>query len=447
MTRPVRPRPRTLGAALLLCVPLVAGAPTTAVAKARAGGASLTVEERRLFRPVPQEILRRSGFDSVGPEFAHALAEVRTYRQARHVVGRCGSALWRRAVDRAQGRGPKGGDLSRSDDRPLYWARLAMSSSLREWEPSFGLSQGGREALLDRLERTSRGEDSIDLPPGAGIKRVVVTGFDPFQLDADIRHSNPSGTSALLLDGRTISTPAGPARVETAVFPVRWADFTRGTVERTLLPHLENGPRRADAVVNVSQGSGTWFDVDRFFGAWRGGTPDNDNVSRTGTVPIPPWAPTVRPQPQWTTTTLPYEELVAARSRPFPVRDNTAVVEIPAGASEPVERPDGPTPGSRARAGGAGNYLANEIGYRSTLLRDALRLRIPGGHVHTPLLSFGRGNTDPATGRISDPFLVRERLAITRQVTGLVAIATSAEGPQPHDRPEARRGWRTSGAR
>ena len=83
----------------------------------------------------------------------------------------------------------------------------------------------------------------------------------------------------------------------------------------------------------------------------------------------------------------------------FTVKDNTAVVEIPAGESEPVERPDGPTEGSQAREGGGGDYLSNEIAYRATLLRDRLGLKIPGGHVHTPVLEFGPDNTDPATGR------------------------------------------------
>ncbi|SCK47071.1 hypothetical protein [Streptomyces sp. WMMB 322] len=430
MRFPAFPRPCTIGAVLLLCASLAVEG-SAAAAAGPGGGAPLTVEERRVFRPVPQEILRRSGFETVAPRFERALDGVRTYRQATRLVSGSGTDLWQRAVDRAQGRGPKGGDLSRSDDRPLYWARLAMSSVLREWRPAFELSEERRGALLARLERASRGQDSIDLPPGRRIKRVVVTGFDPFQLDADIRRSNPSGTSALSLDGRTIRTASGPARVETAVFPVRWADFTHGTLERTLLPHLRKGPRRADVVVDVSEGQGGRFDVDRYNGAWRGGALDNDNVSRTGVVPIPRWSPTVRPQPQWTTTTLPYRDIVAARTGDFPVRDNTAVTEIPAGASEPVQRPDGPTPGSTARAGGAGNFLANEIAYRTTLLRDGLRLGIPAGNVHTPLLSFGPDDTDPATGRITDPFLVRERLAITRQTRAIIEVAAGSATSHP----------------
>ncbi|MEU1806881.1 pyroglutamyl peptidase [Streptomyces sp. NPDC019937] len=411
---------RTLLALTLATLPLTQTAPATARDRAP------TVEEQRLEAAVPQEILRRSGFDDVAPGFARDLANTRSYARAERVVARAGRALWRRAVDRVQGRGPAGGDLSRDDDRPLYWARLGMTRALGEWRPGFPLPGARRAALLQSLERGSRGQDSLDLPAGKHIKRVVVTGFDPFQLDADVRRSNPSGAAALALDGATIRTADGPARVETAVFPVRWADFADGTVEHTLLPVFRPGPRRVDVFMTVSQGRVGRFDVERTNGAWRGGVPDNAGVSRTGTVPIPADVPTPHPQPQWTTTTLPHQRIVAADTGPAPVYDNTGVTEIPAGATAPVVRPDGPTPGSTARAGGGGDYLSNEIAYRATLLRDAVGLKVPGGHLHTPVLQFGPDNTDPSTGRITDPDFVRNREAITAQVRAVLTVAATS---------------------
>ncbi|MDI6516046.1 pyroglutamyl peptidase [Streptomyces coelicoflavus] len=423
--RPLRVRIGVLGLAL------VAGlaAPTTATAAPPAGTAPApTVEERRLDGEVPGEILRRSGFAAVTPAFARKLGRADSYGEARAVVAREGAALWRRAVDRVQGRGPARGDLSRDDDRPLYWARLAMTRELRTWEPGFGLGERQRAALLAELERTSRGQADLRLPRGGhdrgtGVKRVLLTGFDPFTLDRDIRISNPSGAVALALDGTVIDTPDGPARVETAVFPVRWADFAEGTVERALRPYLP----RVDLFTTVSQGRVGRFDVERTNGAWRGGFPDNENVSRTETVPVADPAS----QPQWTTTTLPYAAITAADTGRFPVYDNTRVTEIPAGGTEAVVRPDGPTPGSTAREGGGGNYLSNEIAYRATLLRDRLGLRgtLPGGHVHTPVLQFGTGNTDPATGAVTDPEFVRNRLDIVAQTRAIVAVAVSAPGP------------------
>ncbi|MEU7325336.1 pyroglutamyl peptidase [Streptomyces griseoviridis] len=407
-----RVRIGALGFALLagVCAPVGS-------ASAAPAAPSPTVEERRLDLAVPREILERSGFDGVAPRFARELAHARSYAQARRAAVREGSALWRRAVDRAQGRGPAGGDLSRDDDRPLYWARLAMTREARTWEPEFRLEEARRAALIEVVERTSRGQTDVRLPAGKGLRRVVVTGFDPFTLDRDIRISNPSGATALALDGTVIRTPRGPARVETVVFPVRWRDFADGTVERALRPYL----RTADLFTTVSQGRVGRFDVERTNGAWRGGFPDNDTVGSTGTVPVTDPAS----QPQWTTTTLPYRAITAAVTGRFPVYDNTTVTEVPAGGTEPVVRPDGPTPGSAARAGGGGDYLSNEVAYRATLLRDRLGLRdtLPGGHVHTPVLQFGAGNTDPATGTVSDPEFVRNRLDIIAQLRAILAVA------------------------
>ncbi|MGV9311355.1 pyroglutamyl peptidase [Streptomyces sp. NPDC003691] len=407
---------------LALAVPAQAAPPAPAAAPAPA-----TVEENRLDRAVPQEILRRGGFDTVAPAFARSLAAAGSYCRAEKAVAGHAAALWQRAVDRAQGRGPLTGDLSRDDDRPLYWARLAMVRELRLWQPSFALGAEQRARLLDRLERSSRGQDSLRFPAadrhgkdgrdgkdgkkGKGLKRILMTGFDPFTLDRDIRISNPSGATALALDGTVIRTADGPARVEAAVFPVRWADFADGTVERTLRPYLP----QVDLFTTVSQGRPGRFDIERTNGAWRGGFGDNDNVSRLETVPVADPAT----QPQWTSSTLPATAITAAPTGRFPVYDNTSVTEIPAGGTAPVDRPGGPTPGSTARAGGGGNYLSNEIAYRATLLRDRLGLDTPGGHVHTPVLAFGAGNTTELT----DPVFVQNRLDIIAQVREIIRVA------------------------
>ncbi|MGV4926487.1 pyroglutamyl peptidase [Streptomyces sp. BHT-5-2] len=413
----LRVRIGILGMALLAGLATPA---TTAAARAARGAPTPTVEEQRLDKAAPQEILRRSGFDSVAPDFVRDLARTHSFEQARGIVVRDGTALWRRAVDRAQGRGPAGGGLGRGDDRPLYWARLGMTRDLRTWKPGFRFSDAQRSVLLNQLERTSRGQSDIRYPSRAtGIKRILVTGFDPFTLDQDIRISNPSGAVALALDGTVIRTNSGPARIEAVTFPVRWQDFAKGTVERTLAPYLP----KVDLYTTVSQGRVGRFDVERTNGAWRGGYPDNDNTSSTGTIPVA--APAT--QPQWTTTTLPYKAIVTAHTGRFPSYDHTEVTEIPTGGTEPVVRPDGPTPGSTAREGGGGNYLSNEIAYRATLLRDRLGLhdRLPGGHVHTPVLQFGAGNTDPKSGRITDPQFVQNRLDIITQLRSILTVAAN----------------------
>jgi hypothetical protein len=160
-----------------LAVGLTLAAALTAPTATATTAAAPTVEEQRLDRAVPREILARSGFDALAERFARRLADAPSPARARRVVGEEGTALWRRAVDRAQGRGPAGGDLSRDDDRPLYWARLAMTRHLRTWQPHFALSDARRAALLDRLERTSRGQTDVRLGGGGkGVRRVLVTG-------------------------------------------------------------------------------------------------------------------------------------------------------------------------------------------------------------------------------------------------------------------------------
>ncbi|CAM5573171.1 putative protein [Streptomyces tendae] len=154
MISAIRVRIGVLGLALLTGL----ARPATATAAGPAGGAAAppTVEELRLDGAAPREILRRSGFAEVAPAFARELGRADSYREARRVVAHEGAALWRRAVDRVQGRGPARGDLSRDDDRPLYWARLGMTRELRTWDPGFGLGERQRAALLTELERTSR---------------------------------------------------------------------------------------------------------------------------------------------------------------------------------------------------------------------------------------------------------------------------------------------------
>jgi pyrrolidone-carboxylate peptidase len=412
-------RARTLlaAAAIALAGTLVPTVTATAAPTCADPSAPLTVEEQRLALPKPAEVLQRSGFDKFSRVFTPALCALPSARLAAVAVRAEGRALWEAAVARAQGRLPAG-TLPVTDDRPLYWARLQLSRALRQWTPSFALSTAERASLLDGLERSSRGQDSISYP--GSVKKVLVTGFDPFQLDQDIRRSNPSGATALALDGTVIDTPAGRARVETAMFPVLWDPFAAGMVERTVQPWLG----RVDMFTTISQGRVGRFDVERYNGRWRGGFPDNDNVSRTGVIPIPAGVPTVLPAPEFVPTTLPYATIVGTPTGRFPVFDNTSVTEIPAGQSVPVVSPGGPTPGSVARGGGGGDYLSNEIAYRVTLMRDALGVRIPGGHLHTPVLQFSATNTTELT----DPVFEANQLDIVNQVRAVLVLAAGTLG-------------------
>lgn len=421
MTKPSPLLGSTVATATVL---LVLAAPAAHAVLPAAPGCSdrpgpLTVEEQRLPLAMPQEILRRSGFDRFAARFTAVLSTLSRRAAARALVAMEGRRLWRLAVARAQGRTPADG-LPRADDRPLYWARLALTAALRQWQPRFPLSAAERAGLIASLYRASRGHDSIGFPAGPGVRRILVTGFDPFLLDDDIRHSNPSGSAALALDGTVLDTPAGPARVEAAMFPVLWRPFAQGMVEDTLLPYLLAGPRRADMVVTVSQGRPARFDLERWNGRWHTFI-DNDGETRHATIPIRAGVPTVLPPPEFVPTTLPYLPIVAGNPGPFPIFDQTAVTEIPAGGTAPALAPDGPTPGSIARAGGGGSYLSNEIAYRTTLLRDAVGADIPAGHLHVPVLDFGPGNVTDLT----DPVFEQNRLAILDQTRAILAVAAA----------------------
>ncbi|CAL9410657.1 pyroglutamyl peptidase [Nocardiopsis sp. LDBS0036] len=413
--------PRIAASALIAAPVLALGAP--AQAEQTTGCLSrdgATVEEARVTEEVPQEILRRSGFVMTVDRFTRELCAASGPEEASAVVERHGDALWREAVDRVQGNARVEGSLSAGDDRPVYWARLAMTSALNRWQPDFELSEADRAGLVADMDRRSRGHDDThfaEVPGEPEALHVVVTGFDPFRLDNDIRQANPSGAAALALDGAVIETDAGVAVVETMLFPVRWRDFTDGMVEEALLPHY-TGDRPADTVITVSQGRPGRFDLEAHNGAWRGGAADNESVGTEEMVPVPDGVPTVTPQPQWSDSSLDHPAIVEQTSgAPFPVVDNTTVTEIPEGGTEPVVRVDGPTPGSEARAGGGGDYLSNEIAYRNTLLRDATGLDIPAGHVHTPVLDFGPGDG------VTDPEFERNRAAIVGQVEDIVAAA------------------------
>jgi pyrrolidone-carboxylate peptidase len=383
-----------------------------------------TVEQARLGRtlganpvPVAERILAGSRLDRIADGFARALCSARSLAVARRAVDGYGLLLWQRAVEVAQ-RGDH-------DDRPLYWARLSMALTLRQWR--FDISPGERAALDKRLEYVSRGITSTRFPPDA--VKLLVSGFDPFDLDTEVRRGNPSGSAVLRLDGRILRVAGHRIQVQAVVFPVRYTDFDADMVEDAFRPHLVPGRQRADMFATNSQGRPGAFDLEVWNGrrrsvpAERG---DNNNLWGGGTPTAPVVFPGVGPGAEFIRATLPHEAMLAADRRPFPVRRNPSVTEIPAGGSAPVIRPDGPTPGSIAVNGSGGGYLSNESAYRATRLREAIGADLPGGHVHTPVLTMDPANTT----EISDPTFERNRADIGSQVElilaeGIRAITTS----------------------
>ena len=391
-----------------------------------------TVEEMRLDRPIPgrpgpmaAQIVEQAGFTPLVDDFARDLRRTHGPGKVDRLVRRYGEHLWRAAVRRAQGPADtRPGALPVDDDRPLYWARLTLTRTLRQWQPSFPATAAQQAAWQKRLEYTSRGLTTSRFAVRPGVRRLFVSGFDPFGLDTEIRTGNPSGASALQLDGRTFTTDGVRVQVQAVLLPVRYADFDQGLVEAAFGPHLRPGRQRADLVSTTSQGRLGRFDLEVFNGRRRSTTyPDNQNEAGGGTATRPVVFPGVGPGAEFIRSTLPLGPMQAAGSAgPFPVIVHTGVVEIPLGATAPVTRPDGPTEGSTAVEGGGGSYLSNESAYRVTRLLTTVATPPPGGHVHVPVMSFGPDNTD----EITDPVFESNRAAIVAETRSILLAGVKA---------------------
>ena len=297
---PVDPAPPTTPA-----VPTAACAWDTTV--------TLAYEERRLTTPLPfsganvvgtdatplaERIVKDTGFDTFAPAFSAKLCgsdgrtAVTSYAEAMTLVKSEGASLWRAAVDRVQGRraSPAGSTLPASDDRMLYWARVQMTKVLRQWDPEFALTATQEAALQWEFERSSRGQYDIALPagnaPGAGkYRRMIVSGFDTFTLgtpgtpNTGLRNGNPSGATALEMDGREFPLPDGTVlRVESYILPVSYDPFHAGMQEDTLGPWFQPGPQRVDASITMSQGSANVFNLEQWNGRFHGPTAGNDGI-------------------------------------------------------------------------------------------------------------------------------------------------------------------------
>ena len=320
-----------------------------------------TIEEERARLFVPHAILDGSGLRPLVDRVDDDPVEL-------------GRALWTAAV------------AAGGDDRPLYWARLRITAALRER----GLDPTGFELAARGMSESPRAATEDEDPAAPG--DIVVTGFDPYRLDDDVRRGNPSGAIALALAGRTV---AG-RRIHSMIFPVRYADFDAGLVERVLGGYAG----RVDWIVTVSQGRPDQFDLEVWNGRRRSASrPDNAEEFGGGSPEQPVVAPGMPEGPEFVRATLPFEAMAKETGGAYPVRVNTELTQLVPGAVAHLGTE--PEPGALAVAGGAGGYLSNEIAYRNTRLLAAATVRngghrTLGGHVHTPVLPVPPG--DELTG-------------------------------------------------
>jgi hypothetical protein len=355
---------------------------------------ALTTEEQKV--PAAQTAgFLTANASTTATAFTAALNRTRSEAAAVRAVQQAGERLWQAATASAQAGG------AGTDDRQIYWTRLMLTTALRQWNPSWVPNADAlrrlHTRLLSLLEQTSRGMTTSAFPTGQpDVKRILISGFDPFGFPnpgGDIRQSNLSGAAALALDGQTLVQGGVSARIESAVYPVRYADFNEGIVENFLRPHL-TGPQPPQLVMSISQG-GSQFELEEWAGRRRSTDIFQENLGQlsggTPTHPIEP--PGLGAGPEFLRHSVPAATLGAMRGalgRTAAIPAETTVLDLPPGATQPRSLPAGP--GARpglAVEGSGGGFLSNEIFYRNSLLRTQTGSSVPMIHLHTPMLAPG----------------------------------------------------------
>ncbi|AOE49656.1 C15 family peptidase [Kangiella sediminilitoris] len=334
----------------------------------------ITVEEIRLYKAddVIPEIVNR--YDEQAESFSSQLQETENFSAAKELTVKYAEALWDKATSDLQH------TESSYDDRPLYWARLKMTKALRLRGESLGLTSKQVQQLISMVEHHSRGYNDIKFQNDSNVK-ILITGFDPFLLDRNIKQSNPSGVAALRLDNQRIEHDGKVIEIQSAMFPVRYQDFDDGSVETVVEPYLKNNS--IDMLATISMGREN-FDLEHFPGRRRSASaPDNNNLYSGGSDEsplIPKQGKELLQGPEFVEYSLPYEAMMKADG-PYEINDNRKVTTLNK-TFEPNTLDE--LKGEVAVRGGGGGYLSNEISYRTVNLGNKLGTTVPTGHIHTP---------------------------------------------------------------
>lgn len=332
-----------------------------------------TIEEHRLIKA-----------EKVMPAIAKALAErtnlfIEQVNKASNLTVlsqlsiRHGKGIWNDAKEYYK-------NTNNIDDRPLYWARLKMSTALKQTKPFKDSLPDQQNKLIWQFEKYSRGQTDVNFDKKTD-KKVLITGFDPFLLDRNIKQSNPSGINALVLDDLVISSGNVSAEIETLILPMRFKDLDHGIIEEILSPFYRRNA--VDMIITVSMGRNS-FDLDRFAGLRRSAVfPDNLNLL-TGANASKPLIPSLNgiplKGPEFLEFTLPAEDMVSV-SGFFPIKDKR-IVTTKNGSVEVIALTE--LINEVAVKGSGGGYISNEVAYRTLHLRDLYNPILPVGHIHTP---------------------------------------------------------------
>lgn len=332
----------------------------------------VTVEEARIDKAQEQLPNIAGQFSTLITSFGQALKQASDQEKLRAENEKFANLLWSEASEYLQSN-------NTFDDRPLYWGRLQMAKLIRGNEVYRALAEREQQEVMFAFELASRGLDQVKFSAGK-VKKILVTGFDPFFLDRNIAQSNPSGIAALYLDNKILEMKGEKVQVQSLVVPVRFADFDQGMIETMLSKYIP----QVDMVATISMGRED-FDLERFPGLRRSSkAPGNLNVytGATANNPLKPFLRGVEfATPEFVEFSLPVKAMQQAKG-PYKVIDNHKIETLTKGKFEAKNLAQ--LKGETAVQGSGGGYLSNEISYRSIILRNKLNPDLPVGHIHTP---------------------------------------------------------------
>jgi hypothetical protein len=306
------------------------------------------------------------------------LDNIKNEQQIIDEVTKQAKALWNSATNQVQN--------GKLDDRPLYWARNKMQTYLKrhpffkndiDFEKSLARTNTKLANIITIFEEQSRNYKGIDFSKANGKKKVLITGFDPFQLDpkyygftstsVGIETFNPSGISALALHNNP-DLLLSNILVQVCIFPVRYKDVDDECVENIIRKHFTS----VDLIMTTSRNHGISFDVEKYSSEYRGGLHDNMNIGNSdakyNSIPFK-----ANKSSRKIETTLPQDKIFGSS-----LISKTNIL------GQPISFDDS----SSSTLGSGSNYLSNEVMYRATNIRDTiqsnlpLNKRKPVGHFH-----------------------------------------------------------------
>lgn len=280
------------------------------------------------------------------------------------------------------------------DDRPLYWARIAMQVILKRqyvfikdiltlpkdqqdlfFKKSIIPKKSKLWDVMQLFEEKSRNYTDIGFSKAPkGSKKVLITGFDPFQLNPDSNFNtsmgsdsantfNPSGIVALFLNQNQELLNQN-IFVQTCIFPVRYEDFDDNCVEKVMQKYFNE----IDIIMTTSLNGGyNWFDIEADAIEYRGSFHDNMciggqdysqynyNTSRFIS----------NASAQHNATSLPKTKIFGSNDS---ININKLIIKFDDSKLKSLKE------------GGGGNYLSNEIMFRATKIRG--NSTKPVGHFH-----------------------------------------------------------------